>query len=814
MKNLCPGVPAALLGAAALIAALAAPEGAFAQSAEPAASPAVASEPAAIALPSLVVEAESAERFARSVGEQLAPSRELRQIEEALTLLAPELEQRTERLDALLAEPATPLDALAAEARDWGTRHELLARWQRDVTDRAVALEREIAELEARSEIWRRTRDATREMRAPAEALARIESVQTALRAAHRDARAARSGLVELQSRIAEHEASVARGIERLDEARNAAEISLLESDSPQLWDALGDSPDVWAPLAAQLASDAALAREYLARPAGRAFAHALAFAFLSWLCFSGRAFAARVREDVQLRASAVVFERPLASAGLVVLSLTPLFHPQAPASLLAISRIALIVPLLRLLPALAPPEAFGAIRVAGLLALVGEIRGTLSASPVIERSLFAFELGIAAATLAWLMRPARLALLRGGRQLPLFLHGALRASLFALLVAFAANAFGWSNLAHLLGAGTLRALYAALVVYGGARVLRAGLRALTLSERAERLRLFRDHGDAVQANGARLVNLGGIALWAALTLMGFGLWEAFTRAARAAWSFELAYGSLAVSLGDVLTFALTIWAAIGLARLTRFVLEGDVLAHFDTQRGVAHAVARTAQYLVLLLGFFAAAAAAGIDMNRFAILAGAFGVGIGFGLQNIVNNFVSGLILLYERPIQVGDTIEVGGVFGDVERIGMRSSTVRTWEGAEVIVPNATLISERVTNWTLSDRTRRIDVRVGVAYGSRSASRTRSVVALCPRASRGARAPRADRLVHGLRRQRARVRAALLDAPRPLPAGEERDLARRTRRARGRGHRDPVSAARSAPAQRVAGGGAGDARG
>ena len=117
--------------------------------------------------------------------------------------------------------------------------------------------------------------------------------------------------------------------------------------------------------------------------------------------------------------------------------------------------------------------------------------------------------------------------------------------------------------------------------------------------------------------------------------------------------------------------------------------------------------------------GFFAAIAAAGMDLGRFTILAGALGVGIGFGLQNVVNNFVSGLILLFERPIKTGDTIEVGDLIGDVRTIGIRSSTVRTWQGAEVIVPNADLISGQVINWTLSDRNRRIDVDVGVKYGT-----------------------------------------------------------------------------------------------
>lgn len=100
----------------------------------------------------------------------------------------------------------------------------------------------------------------------------------------------------------------------------------------------------------------------------------------------------------------------------------------------------------------------------------------------------------------------------------------------------------------------------------------------------------------------------------------------------------------------------------------------------------------------------------------------GALGVGIGFGLQAIVNNFVSGLILLLERPIKTGDTVQVGQVTGEVRRIGVRSSTVHTSGGAEVIVPNSTLISDSVTNWTLSDRSRRFELPIGVASGAKPA--------------------------------------------------------------------------------------------
>jgi small-conductance mechanosensitive channel len=124
-------------------------------------------------------------------------------------------------------------------------------------------------------------------------------------------------------------------------------------------------------------------------------------------------------------------------------------------------------------------------------------------------------------------------------------------------------------------------------------------------------------------------------------------------------------------------------------------------------------------RYSILAAGFLIAVAAAGIPLSNFAIILGALGVGIGFGLQNVVNNFVSGLILAFERPIQIGDTVEVGPLLGEVRQIGIRASTVRTFDGAEVIVPNGDLISAQVVNWTLSDQRRRIRLPVGVAYGT-----------------------------------------------------------------------------------------------
>ena len=135
--------------------------------------------------------------------------------------------------------------------------------------------------------------------------------------------------------------------------------------------------------------------------------------------------------------------------------------------------------------------------------------------------------------------------------------------------------------------------------------------------------------------------------------------------------------------------------------------------------RGLPELIASIIYYLLMVIVFLAAINAAGIELNKFTVLTGAFGVGIGFGLQNIINNFVSGLILQFERPVHIDDIIEVDNNTGKVTRIGIRSSTIQTFQGAEVIIPNANLISSKVINWTLSESRRRRELPVGVAYGT-----------------------------------------------------------------------------------------------
>jgi small-conductance mechanosensitive channel len=183
--------------------------------------------------------------------------------------------------------------------------------------------------------------------------------------------------------------------------------------------------------------------------------------------------------------------------------------------------------------------------------------------------------------------------------------------------------------------------------------------------------------------------------------------------------TYELRFGQISISLGGVLLFLFSVWLAFWVARTVRVVLQDEVLPKMALPRGVGNSISSLTYYAVMMLGLVFALAAAGFEMSQLALVVGALGIGIGLGLQNVVNNFVSGLILMFERPIQPGDVVEVSGTSGKVREIGMRATTLSTFEGADVVVPNGMLLSEKLINWTLSDMDRRIDVNVGVAYGT-----------------------------------------------------------------------------------------------
>ena len=200
---------------------------------------------------------------------------------------------------------------------------------------------------------------------------------------------------------------------------------------------------------------------------------------------------------------------------------------------------------------------------------------------------------------------------------------------------------------------------------------------------------------------------------------MIWGVYDNLGGATKGLLALGVNLGSQRITVGLLLGVGGIVYGSFFISWILQTLLVDEALFKQRVEKGVRLSIARLVNYAVLLIGFLLALSTLGFEISKITILLSALGVGIGFGLQGIVNNFVSGLILLFERPVRVGDTIEIGGTYSEIKNIGIRATTVQTFDLADRIIPNADLISNEVTNWTLTNRQVRLIIPVGVAYGS-----------------------------------------------------------------------------------------------
>lgn len=175
--------------------------------------------------------------------------------------------------------------------------------------------------------------------------------------------------------------------------------------------------------------------------------------------------------------------------------------------------------------------------------------------------------------------------------------------------------------------------------------------------------------------------------------------------------------GESNLTIGIILSLLISFIVLFIVSEWIRRLLVNKVLNRYQIETGTRQSIGTIVKYVLVLAGIFSILQTSGVDLSAFGILAGAIGVGIGFGLQNVTNNFISGLIILFEQPIKIGDRIEVGDVTGDVIKISARSTTIVTNDNISIIIPNSQFIDSQVINWSHSDRNIRFNIPVGVSY-------------------------------------------------------------------------------------------------
>jgi potassium-dependent mechanosensitive channel len=676
--------------------------------------------PQAIPASEVAERAEDLKRLLRRTESRLAASPTAQDLDREINNRGRELHISALETDERLSGRPEILE-LREQERYWSTEASSSATFQAQLTGRAAAVEKEVRALDGLQAVWEATRGQVK-THSELEPLAeRIETALAAIQNTKSKAQSELDQLVGLQTRVAEQESLASEMLDEVEGALAKFRRQMFERSSLPLWKAAWhhqptrprEGRSAWAQTLAH-------SKDFLRRESAALAALLPVFLALLIAALALRRKAPGWTEQQRIsEASARILHRPVSFA--LLLTLTPALPAllQSPVLINVLVFLLLLIAAIRLVPLLVGPnfQPFLYTLLVFFLLLALRLMGT---TPFVERAMYALSDLIALAVFGWLIRRAQMSGMafqeRGGRRLLL----AIRAGLVLLGVCFLLNFVGYFALARTLQDVLLVATSLAIVLYCAVRVAVIFLSILFEIEHARSIATIRVREKQIMKWATPILALAACIFWLDVTVDLLTLRVQARDVVVQALNSSINLGKVTLSLRDVLTFIVVLVVGFAVSRIVRFFLLEDLLSRIEMERGLPEVISTTVYYLLVVGVFFLALASAGVDFSRFNVLTGAFGLGIGFGLQTVINNFVSGVILKYERRINVGDALELaGGVAGKVQKVGVRASIIATYDGAEVIVPNSALVTSQVTNWTLSSRTRRSALSVGVAYGT-----------------------------------------------------------------------------------------------
>jgi len=645
-----------------------------------------------------------------------------------------QLNEAIVRLKELYAAPAlTEIDIQSARVLDnlnqtWLAEKNQLSHWQKLILIRAQMLTSERTVLSDLKQPWQITLDEHGTEGAddlPDVIVQRVRSTLSDIEALDKEVRERLNFVLTIQNGLSKQNVIVDEVLTRIKAVRSTLEVRVMATDSPALWrifavsdvksqdDVAEQVQDSWRRTLSLLA---AYLREHDEHAIGQLLLFLILVAMLTATKHRRRPESVS-HEDLPQQID--VLSYPVASSLLLTLVMTNWIYPDQPLVLTDLNKLAFALPIFLLLRRVIHEEMRVPFYLVIILYIL-DMSGSLAFHrPIPARLLLFSESLLSLAVLLWVLRKdGYLRTGVAGRWWHALL-AAMRIGALALVIAVVVNIVGAVSLARLLSSSVLTSAYFGLGLYALNLVLKGLIETFLGSRLARSVNGLRRHPEVIRGRIIWWVNFFAVVFWLVLTLRSLGILKQITGALMAIVTTTSAIGTLQISLGDILSFFVALWVGALIARFARFVLDEDVYPRVRLPRGIPSTITMMVRYTIFTLAFLIGLAAAGIELGKFSILAGAVGIGVGFGMQNIINNFVSGLILAFERPIQPGDTVEVGPLFGRVKKIGVRASIIRSYTGAEVIVPNGNLISNEVVNWTLSDPHRRLELPIGVAYGT-----------------------------------------------------------------------------------------------
>jgi len=683
----------------------------------------VTSGPTTIPVADVATKATEVASELQTITQKLAPSPQIETIRQLLPDVSHQIDEDLAVTTKVLeGQPALP--TLQAQQQQWQQIQAKMTGWLADLTKQSNALQVVLDHLSGLQNIWVMTLKAAEDSKAPGPTLQQVNETLAAIREAQIPLKAQLTSVLDLQSSVSGEVAKCGSVVAKIAHIQETSMSGILVQDSLPI-----TNPALWAYSLTGLAERignvgttfTGTVNKYLRDTSEGMSLHGKFLVMLTLLFLAARYQVRKMTASGTTFSPAInVIDHPISAALTVTLLLVTSPYWPVPTVLRRTFQVIAFAPMLVLIRPVVPRRLFPGLSLLWLIVGIDAVREAFSSELLIGQIMLMIESFAGTATVIWFLRSVRPA--EGEATGTSHSHLLQTGSVLVLLIlasGFVASIMGYMRLARLLTPGIIAGGMLAISLYASLRVL---IGIADIAFRVWPLRTFR----MVQHNRGLLERrLYLLLVWAAIVawtirfLSYVGLLQLAESFGRTILQAKYERGDFSISVSGILEFLITVWAAYLLSAFLRFVLREDVYPRIRVAPGKSYAVSSLLHYIIIALGFVAGIAVLGINLTKLTVLTGALGVGIGFGLQSVVNNFVSGLILLFERPIQAGDTVEVGDLLGKVLRIGIRASTVHTRQGADIIVPNSQLITEKVTNWTLSDMLRRIDLPVGVSYSS-----------------------------------------------------------------------------------------------
>ena len=294
-----------------------------------------------------------------------------------------------------------------------------------------------------------------------------------------------------------------------------------------------------------------------------------------------------------------------------------------------------------------------------------------------------------------------------------------LRAVAMMAVVIVVAEIIGYHTTALYLLRSSIASIFCLLAVWIIFAIINSLLEMALVQTPLSHLKLIGQNNDLIIRRLNPIIAVGCGVLLLDFLLVLWDIYPSMLGALEGVLSAGFNLGEIRINVGWALTAVAVVYVTFLLSWMIQALLLHEVLPKRRVTKGVQVSISKLVHYAILLVGFMVGLRVLGFDLTNMAILGGAVGVGVGFGLQAIINNFASGLILLFERPIKVGDSVQMDTDWGEVKKMGLRATVIQTYDNAEIVVPNSDLITNRVINWTLTGRRVRVRIPVGVAYGT-----------------------------------------------------------------------------------------------